>query len=159
MFGFFGKRKGTKTKSEEERKAETARFITIVSDFGQVLEENSFAPGGEIRDVKELPHPKNEIQKALSFMIMVSPEKHIVEAAHAALLCLADYQEGIGDRLHLLGETPAALIEKSRQSDDAFAASVDKIAESYSKYQEIAVIVEKERKQYDALARKLKSMF
>lgn len=92
---------------ENERKAKIRE--QIVSEYGQYIE--SHPPVGEIRDVSELPYPKEEILDAITLEIVRENSDQRVEAMKACALMLAGFQEKVGPMpLRILGLSDGDLL-------------------------------------------------
>lgn len=79
--------------SDENRKKAKIRE-QIISEYGSYIEKHP--PVGEIRDVSELPYPKEEILDAITLEIVWENNDQRVEAMKACAIMLADFQDNVG---------------------------------------------------------------
>jgi len=72
----------------------------VVADYGDLIERHAGNPT-TIFDVRELPHPKEKIFKAIILMLrdklMTEPDSPLLEPLHFGAVNLARYQEGVGE--------------------------------------------------------------
>jgi hypothetical protein len=88
----------TTSKIQEVRRQAEER-VRIIRDYGALMERNTLALGGiHIFDVNMLPHDKNDILDAICLEIVRENDEKRVEALKGGALCLANYQEGVGDQ-------------------------------------------------------------
>jgi hypothetical protein len=78
------------TQSKEEAK----RRELIISEYGNYIEHNP--PVGDIRDISELPFPKEEILDAIVLEIVRENNDVRVESMKACAFMLSDFQENVG---------------------------------------------------------------
>ena len=89
-----GGRPAVSMTDENRQKAEER--VQIIADFGEFIENNP--PAAEISDVKSLPHEKDAILSAICQEIIKTEDENMLEHLKVAALCLANFQEGVGDR-------------------------------------------------------------
>lgn len=80
----------------DENRTQAARMFEIIQDFGAYQERN---PGvGEIRDLSNLPHSKQEILDAIYFAIVLGEDEPMRQSLAAGAVMLANFQEGVGPK-------------------------------------------------------------
>jgi hypothetical protein len=110
----------------EENKAKPEERARIIADYGRLIERDPMA--GEIRDVRFLPHDKKAILGAICLEIVRAEDERQLEALKVGALCLADYQEGVGDQpLSRLGIDPSS-VDASSMNVEELRVLADKIA-------------------------------
>ena len=68
-----------------------------VTDFLEHMVKSPLPPT-DIADVNTLPHPKEELLKALTVMLRLTPDKGMREAFVVGAMTLANYQPGVGPK-------------------------------------------------------------
>lgn len=125
----------------------------IVSDYGIYLENNPLA--GEIRDVSELPHPKNEILDAITREIAEEDDRQRREALKAAAFLLADFQEGVGSKpLTALGLSHSEMSDVKTMNNDERKKFLTKMS-NYAEKEKYASFKEKADKEINEIRAKL----
>ena len=97
MFAIFSGAKSSnsaKTGESESAKELVEETAQIVDDYAKHIEKNP-SPG-IVFDVACLPHPKEAIAKALIMQSLYEPNLDRLGCLGGILVCLADYQEGVG---------------------------------------------------------------
>lgn len=79
-----------------QNKKDTKRREQIISEYGSYIENHP--PLGDIRDVSELPYPKEEILDAIALEIVRENNDQRVGILKACAIMLADFQENVGPR-------------------------------------------------------------
>ena len=69
----------------------------VVADFGNLMATRAPAPG-MVADATELPHPKEEIKRAILVLLSQVKDRDMQESLKVAYFCLADWQIGVGPR-------------------------------------------------------------
>lgn len=115
----------------------------IVADYGAVLENNAPPPVGVVADIKELPHSKYEIKKAIiSLLVSVDDQnlkKHLCEAYHS----LASWQPGVGQERKGVDLSAINLDSTEEESLNAVGSFV----KSYEEWQRWEKIVNEEQEE------------
>jgi hypothetical protein len=121
----------------------------IISEYGSYI-ENHPPNGAEIRDVSELPYPKEEILDAITLEIVRESDDHRVEIMKACALMLADFQENVGPKpLTMVGISAAdtismvEVVQKDKSLlDSTFyrikESATDQNKEKYDSFKKIA---------------------
>lgn len=68
----------------------------IVQDYGRTWRSMA-RPGSAIRDIRNLPHPKEHIKQALILSRLLNTDPKDREILKTGYILLADCQEGVGD--------------------------------------------------------------
>lgn len=93
-----------------QNKKDAKRREQIISEYGRYLENHPWN-GGEIRDVLELPYPKEEILDAITLEIIRESNGQRVEIMKACAMMLADFQKNVGPKpLTMLGLSSADML-------------------------------------------------
>jgi hypothetical protein len=74
-----------------------ASLNKIASDYGAVLASSTAPMPGCVADVCKLPHPKEEIKKALVYALRIVEDPKMRNALMICYISLANWQEGVGD--------------------------------------------------------------
>ena len=122
-----------------------------VSDFGIFIEQNPNA--FDIWDVHSLPHNKEVILDAICLEIISEDDDSRVEALKVLAMCLADFQDGVGNKpLSPLGVDPT-LLGTASASDEDINKLAAKIVDNPDRdhYEELQTLVQ--RNQQEILAR------
>lgn len=69
----------------------------IASDYGAVLASSAAPAPLCIADARKLPHPKEEIKRALVYALRIAEDPHMRNALKICYISLANWQEGVGD--------------------------------------------------------------
>lgn len=110
----------------EKNHQKAARRLEVISDYGEFLEHNPTA--GEIRDAKDLPHPKEEILDAICLELVREEDDSRHEALKVGALTLADFQAGVGtEPLSMLGVSIEEMASPP-ESDEALRALAARMA-------------------------------
>lgn len=90
-------RRGRKARESDQAQSRFLRIQEVVKGYGAFLGKIDLAPG-DVRDVAELPYPKQEIIKSCLVAIRLS-EAHSKErsALESGLMCVAQFQPGVGE--------------------------------------------------------------
>lgn len=137
--------------SDENRRKAKIRE-QIVSEYGSYIENHP--PVGEIRDVSELPYPKDEILDAITLEIIRESSDQTVEAMKACAIMLADFQEKVGPMpLSILGLSDAnllSMISVVKKDENALGSMIDHLKETMNntdkeKYDLFRKIADEER--------------
>lgn len=129
---------------DSENNQEADHRLEIISDFGDYL--GSDPTGGDIRDVSELPHSKEDIFRAIFLQLAVAEDESRISALEVGAVMLADFQEGIGSEpLSLLGVPTERLVPLSENKEDILAMAKE-IAENPNreKYETYRAIVDED---------------
>jgi hypothetical protein len=70
---------------------------TVASDYGAVLASSAAPAPGCVADARKLPHPKQDIKRALVYTLRIVEDPHMRNALKLCYVSLANWQEGIGD--------------------------------------------------------------
>lgn len=117
--------------SDENRKKAKIRE-QIISEYGSYIEDHP--PVGEIRDVSELPYPKEEIIDAITLEIVRENNDERIKAMKACAIMLADFQENVGPKpLTMLGISTSEMLAGVTINDSDLKNLVAKIAENPDK--------------------------
>lgn len=93
---------------DENRKMAKIRE-QIILEYGNYIEKHP-PVGIEIRDVLELPYPKEEILDAITLEIVRQDSDQMVDAMKACAIMLSDFQEDVGPKpLGMLGISTSEL--------------------------------------------------
>jgi hypothetical protein len=68
----------------------------IVQDYGAAWRSVA-RPGNVVRDIRNLPHPKEHIKQALILSLLLNTDPKGREILKVAYILLADWQEGVGN--------------------------------------------------------------
>lgn len=121
--------------SDENRKKAKIRE-KIISEYGSYIENNPL--GIEIRDVSELPYPKEEILDAITLEIVRENNDQRVEALKACAGMLADFQENVGPApVTMLGISNSELFSAARGNQSELKDLAAKIAGNPGKKYEL----------------------
>ena len=118
------------TSKVEENRRKAEERARIIADYGAFMARNPSGGGGQIWDVKCLPHDKDAILDAICLEIVRENDENRLEAFKMGALSLADYQDGVGDQpismlgVDLTSEDPASL------NDDDLRALAAKVADN-----------------------------
>lgn len=129
--------------AENRQKAKIRK--QIISQYGSYIENHP--PVGEIRDVSELPHPKEEILDAITLEIVRENNDQRVEALKAGAIMLANFQENVGPKpLTMLGICNSEMLAAVASSDSELKDLAVKTAEKPDKeqYESLRKIADKE---------------
>ncbi|WP_337996271.1 hypothetical protein [Oleispirillum naphthae] len=94
-FRFIAPKAGNSQPAARQAESPEERTARIINEYASYIEANP--TGDEIRDVSELPHPKETILEALLAEIRVEGDRGRREAIAACAAMLADYQSGVGE--------------------------------------------------------------
>ncbi len=129
----------------DENRQKAERRAQVISDYGSYIERHPSA--GEIRDVSELPHSKEEILDAIILEIVRENDEKRVEALKAGAIMLADFQENVGLKpLTMLGISNSDMLAGVTSDDSKLKELAEKIANNpdKEKYESFSKIVEQE---------------
>jgi hypothetical protein len=105
----------------------------IISEYGSYL-ENHPLNGIEIRDVSELPYPKEEILDAITLEIVREGDDQRVRIMEVCAMMLADFQENVGPKsLTIFGLSGADMISMFaalKKDESLFDNTIHRIKES-----------------------------
>ena len=105
----------------------------ILSEYGSYLENHPLS-GGEIRDVSELPYPKEEILDAITLEIVRESDGQRVRVMEACAMMLADFQKNVGPKpLTIFGlsiHEVTSMFAKLKKDESLFDSTVHQIKES-----------------------------
>lgn len=131
--------------SDENRKKAKIRE-QIISEYGSYIENHP--PVGEIRDVSELPYPKEEILDAITLEIVRENNDQTVAAMKACAIMLADFQENVGPKpLTMLGISTSEMLAGVTSNDSDLKKNLlAKIAENpdKEKYESLRKVADEE---------------
>ena len=130
--------------SVENRKKAKIRE-QIISEYGSYIENHP--PVGEIRDVSELPYPKEEILDAITLEIVREYNDERVEAMKACAIMLADFQENVGSKpLTMLGINTSEMLAGVTSNDSDLKNLAAKLAENpdKEKYESLRKVADEE---------------
>lgn len=116
---------------EENRKKAKIRQ-QIISEYGSYI--GNHPPVGEIRDVSELPYPKEEIFDAITLEIVRENNDQRVETLKVCAIMLADFQENVGvNPLSMLGLNTSEMLVGVTSNDSDLKSLAAKMAENPDK--------------------------
>ena len=101
----FGRTKTTQAVSDSLTLAAAAKKILaahtslnkIASDYGAVLASSAAPAPACVADARKLPHPKEDIKKALVYALRLVEDPQMRSALKICYISLANWQEGVGD--------------------------------------------------------------
>lgn len=101
----FGRTKTEQTASDSLTPAAAAKKILaahtsltqIASDYGAVLASSAAPAPLCVADAHKLPHPKEDIKKALVYALRIVEDPQMRSALKICYISLANWQEGVGD--------------------------------------------------------------
>lgn len=101
----FGRTKTEQTASDSLTPAAAAKKILaahtsltqIASDYGAVLASSAAPAPLCVADARKLPHPKEDIKKALVYALRIVEDPQMRSALKICYISLAQWQEGVGD--------------------------------------------------------------
>lgn len=136
--GIFSKLFGAQKKSQVSSQKHA---LDIVTDFGRLLETSPPPPSGMVADVNELPHPKDDIKKALHIILLtiddVATQKQLFEAYYS----LACWQPGVGAKRIEVDFSHAPSSTRKQESLE----KIDVFLKTYEKWKEWEPVVEREQ--------------
>lgn len=103
-------------------------YQTILSDFGDYIQANT---GSAIRDISELPHPKEKILEAILDALSKERDAKMIDAIIIAAYMLPDFQENVGSKpIILLGVTEEDMKLATSGSDEDITKLANKICDN-----------------------------